>query len=168
MKCSGLQSAPVSWQIKKYSNILLFHYLLLFIWCWFKSVKRVYRKFKIEITWDLKVMKQGWRRPLHFILLMPVALLKKDSPVGVFLWYWTTVNFKALLNNLKNIWTVNLETYSEPCQTSKVELFAKMLNSFWLLTIFSKCSMVDDLKSSEHTSKITLRVQLHTKWPKIS
>ena len=29
--------------------------------------------------------------------LMPINLPKKDSTVGVFLWYWTTVNFDALL-----------------------------------------------------------------------
>ena len=27
----------------------------------------------------------------------PINLLKKDSTVGVFLWYWTTVNFDVLL-----------------------------------------------------------------------
>ena len=30
------------------------------------------------------------------------------------------------------------EKYSEPCQTSKMEIFAKIVNGFLFLTIFAK------------------------------
>ena len=36
-----------------------------------------------------------------------------------------------------------LETYSEPCQTSNINRFAKIANSFQLLNIFAKRSILD-------------------------
>ena len=35
------------------------------------------------------------------------------------------------------------EAYSEPCQTSKMDRFAKMVRSFYPLTIFVKRSILD-------------------------
>ena len=45
---------------------------------------------------------------------------------------------------------VNLEVYSESCQTSKMERFAKIK----LLTILAKCSILDVLQDSEYASEI--------------
>ena len=35
------------------------------------------------------------------------------------------------------------QTYSEPCQASKVDLFREIVNDFWLLTIFLKSFILD-------------------------
>ena len=35
------------------------------------------------------------------------------------------------------------ETYSKPCETSKMEFFEKNVNSFQLLTSFTKSSFLD-------------------------
>ena len=57
----------------------------------------------------------------------------------------------------------NLEAYSEPSQTSKLEVFAKIVNGFSFLTIFAKSSIVDIWKDSEFASEasIDLRKKLH-------
>ena len=58
------------------------------------------------------------------------------------------------------------ETYSEPCQTFKMELSPKMLNGFQSLNIFAKCSILDIQQGSDkplstaHTSKITVHTTL--------
>ena len=35
------------------------------------------------------------------------------------------------------------EPHSEPCQTLKMELFAKIVNGFQTLTVFAKSSILD-------------------------
>ena len=48
---------------------------------------------------------------------------------------------------------IELEAYSELCQTSKVESFAKIVNSFKKITIFKRNSMlVFDIQDSEYAS----------------
>ena len=42
--------------------------------------------------------------------------------------------------------------YSEPCQTSKVELSLKIANGWKLLTISAKSSILDVWQGSEYTS----------------
>ena len=42
------------------------------------------------------------------------------------------------------------ETYSEPCQTSKVECFAKIVNGFYMLTVFTIGSILDIWQGSEY------------------
>ena len=42
----------------------------------------------------------------------------------------------------------NSEAYSEPCQTSKMEVFTKIVNGFSFLTIFAKSSKFDKILSS--------------------
>ena len=44
------------------------------------------------------------------------------------------------------------EAYSEPCQTSKSEYFAKINNDQKPLTIFTKCSILDVCRGSQYTS----------------
>ena len=44
------------------------------------------------------------------------------------------------------------EAYSEPCQTSKIESFAKIVNGFMPLTIFAKRSILDVWQGSEYAS----------------
>ena len=39
---------------------------------------------------------------------------------------------------MKKNWTLNLEAYLKPSQTSKMELYLKIVTDFYLLTIFSK------------------------------
>ena len=59
----------------------------------------------------------------------------------------------------------NSEAYSEPCQTSKMEVFAKIVNGFSFLTIFLKLSILDVWQDSEFASEATydLREKLHLK-----
>ena len=42
------------------------------------------------------------------------------------------------------------KAYSEPCQTSKMEFFAKLVKGFKPLTIFVKSSILDVWQSSEY------------------
>ena len=44
------------------------------------------------------------------------------------------------------------EAYSEPCQTSTMKCFAKMVNGWKLLTIFAKHSILDYWHGSEYAS----------------
>ena len=44
------------------------------------------------------------------------------------------------------------EVHSEPCQTSKMELFVKIINGFYPLTIFTKSSISGVWQSSEYDS----------------
>ena len=43
------------------------------------------------------------------------------------------------------------EEYSEPCQTFKMERFAKIVDDFQLLTIFIICSILDIWEGCEYT-----------------
>ena len=44
------------------------------------------------------------------------------------------------------------KTYSELCQTTKMERFVKIINGFHPLTSFTKCSISDVLHGTENTS----------------
>ena len=44
------------------------------------------------------------------------------------------------------------EAYSEPCQTSKIVRFTKIVNGFEQLTIFAKRSILDICQVSEYSS----------------
>ena len=50
-------------------------------------------------------------------------------------------------------WEDNSEAYSEPCQTSKMEVFEKITNGFSFLVIFAKSSILDVWQDSEFASK---------------
>ena len=42
------------------------------------------------------------------------------------------------------------EAYAKPCQTSKVERFAEMVNGSTMLTVFAKHSLLNVCQSSEY------------------
>ena len=42
------------------------------------------------------------------------------------------------------------EAYSDPCQTSKMELLVKIFNGIQLLTVFAKSSFLDVWQGSEY------------------
>ena len=50
---------------------------------------------------------------------------------------------------------LDTDMYSKPCQTSKMEQFAKAVNSFQPLTIFTKRSISDVWQGSEYVSDIS-------------
>ena len=50
---------------------------------------------------------------------------------------------------------LNTERYSEPCQTSKLELFANIVKSFQSLTNFVKLSILGAWRGSEYASVFT-------------
>ena len=43
------------------------------------------------------------------------------------------------------------EAYSESFQTYSVERFAKIVNRFWPLNIFAKCSILDTSQGSKYS-----------------
>ena len=47
----------------------------------------------------------------------------------------------------------NSEAYQEPCQTSKMKVFAKIVNEFSSLTVFTKSSILYSLLDSELRKK---------------
>ena len=47
--------------------------------------------------------------------------------------------------NRSTKWSCQTETYLEPCQISKMECFAKIINGFQPLTIFARRSILDVL-----------------------
>ena len=46
------------------------------------------------------------------------------------------------------------EVYSEPCQSSKIECYAKIVNGWQQLTIFAKHSILDFCHSSGYASAV--------------
>ena len=60
-------------------------------------------------------------------------------------------------------WEVNLEAYSEPCKTSKMEVFAKIVNDFLFWLFLQKSSILDVWEDSEFASEASnfLRKKLH-------
>ena len=55
------------------------------------------------------------------------------------------------------------ETYSEPCQTSKMELLAGIVNNIQSLTILVKSSILDAWIGSGYTSKLKNEIWGNTK-----
>ena len=47
--------------------------------------------------------------------------------------------------------------YLDPCQTSKKELFEKIVNGFQLLIIFTKCYILDVGQGSEYSSNLYMQ-----------
>ena len=99
-------------------------------------------------------------RVLPLVKLQPYAanftkkLLHRRCFPMIFKQLWTLTHCWTPFKN----WTLNSEAYSEPCQTSKVEIFAKIVNGFCQLTIFSKRSILDVWQGSEYASGMSLRV----------
>ena len=52
----------------------------------------------------------------------------------------------------------NLDAHSEPSETSRMEVFAKMVSNWMLLTIFIKSSMLDVWLGSEYACKSQLKL----------
>ena len=47
----------------------------------------------------------------------------------------------------------DIEAHLEPREIPKMEFFAKIVNTFKLLTIFAKSSILDNFQGSEYASK---------------
>ena len=63
---------------------------------------------------------------------------------------------KAFLGLLCRSWTFIYIRRGEPCQTSSMELFVKIINGNSALTIFTKCLILDVWQGSEYTSDTCL------------
>ena len=61
---------------------------------------------------------------------------------------------KRLRVNAQLIDTADTMAYSEPCQTSTMERFTKIINFLKLFAIFAKRSTIDVWQSSEYAYKI--------------
>ena len=54
---------------------------------------------------------------------------------------------------------LDLEANSESCQTSKMDLFAKIIKSWNLFTIFAKTSNLDVWQGAEYASELASKVK---------
>ena len=55
-----------------------------------------------------------------------------------------TFNLRPVSTEIATVVSIwNVETHSEPCQTSKMEIFEKIINCFQQLTIFAKSFILD-------------------------
>ena len=68
---------------------------------------------------------------------------------------------EAYINSLDMRWIS--ETYLEPCQTSKMGLFEKIVDGWKPLTLFVKSSILDLSQDSKHASEHSEAFEL-TKW----
>ena len=71
-----------------------------------------------------------------------------------------------MIKDFKNPWRIflnamnprcyeyNSEPYSEPCQASKMELFAKLVNGWKLFTVLTESSIIDAWRGSQHSTVI--------------
>ena len=61
-----------------------------------------------------------------------------------------------MLNSLfwTSIFRNSSEAYSEPCETSKMDFFAKIINDFQPPNIFGKSSILDVWQGSEYLSAL--------------
>ena len=59
---------------------------------------------------------------------------------------WKVIDFLHLIKNIM----LTPESHSEPSQTSKVELFVKIVNSSKSLIVFARSSILDDWFGSEY------------------
>ena len=81
---------------------------------------------------------------------LPFAQHFKNNPK------FTLHCFESLPFFKLNIILATAETYSEPSQTSKMEFFAKIINSWKPLTIFAKCFILDTRQCSEYAPALDL------------
>ena len=68
-------------------------------------------------------------------------LFSQEKPLG-----WKGINTKQTKN------TEDIKAFSKPSQSSKMESFADVVNSFLSLNIFTKSFILDVRKSSENAS----------------
>ena len=83
---------------------------------------------------------------------------------------WPRLSLWAALdiNSFKSLQTLPLiqltEVYSEPCHTSKMEHFAKIVNGFQPLTILVKGSVLDVCQGFEYASSYNITIE--SIWPR--
>ena len=91
------------------------------------------------------------------------SLLQSYDEGKELLWCWSLSLFwkswpdRLTCQTLSNDLT-SKEAYSQPCQTSKIERFVKIINSFTPLTVFTKRSILDVWYFSEYASEADLRL----------
>ena len=66
-----------------------------------------------------------------------------------------------MIKSSENAWAV---AYSEPCQTSKMERFAKIFNSLKPLTISAKRTILDIWQSSKYDTVNVVQISLDWQW----
>ena len=65
----------------------------------------------------------------------------------------TVLKYLWMNPNQNEIRSIPAEAYSEPCQTSILVLFVKIVNRWLSLTVFAKSSILDILQGSEYVSE---------------
>ena len=95
-----------------------------------------------------------------------LQLIKKETPAQVFSHEFSEVSKNTFFT--ENLWRTAVkntrlhlfskllytEADQQPCQTSKMKVFAKIVNVFQPLTIFAKTFILNVWQGSEHTSGI--------------
>ena len=86
-----------------------------------------------------------WQHQLSWFGLSKNWLYFNNFPVSIFPVIFVKIQRFLYIKKKKK----NSEVYSEPCETSKMELFAKIVKGFHSLTILTKRSILDTWQSSE-------------------
>ena len=75
--------------------------------------------------------------------------MSMSTPRSIYSWHYNDISL--LFKNY--FWEAPISAaYSEPCQTSKTEFFAKMVNGLQQLIIFTKSSILAVWQSSKYAS----------------
>ena len=85
---------------------------------------------------------------IHFYIFLVSnreKIIKSTNFVSMFIIYFTVFHCSLSFT----VGSGKPEAYSEPWKISKKECFAKIVNAFWLLTIFAKHPILDALQGSE-------------------
>ena len=95
---------------------------------------------------------QGWKYKTYFTgITRRIWVATPNTPLIL-----SQINEKQTMTNSWIIWRkkqiLSSKVYPEPCQTSKMELFAKIINSFQPLTIILKSFILDVWHGYEYAS----------------
>ena len=108
-----------------------------------KHLRRETLNYMLENSWDWK-KNWDWKK-----------VLQLDKKVNTL--QWMGMKFS------EGIW----EAYSEPSRRSKMKLFAEIVNSSKLLTIFSKSPILDMLLSYEYASEFFKKTMYRSSFPEV-
>ena len=64
---------------------------------------------------------------------------------------FNSISYNLIIDKFKLKWSQMRQTFSEPCQTSEMRRFTKIVNSFYSLTISAKHSILDVWEGSTYT-----------------
>ena len=95
--------------------------------------------------------KRLWHRcfSVNFVIFLRTPFLQNTSGRLVYKWYFKGCSWYPVCSSPMKCGNALMQVYSEPRQTSVMEIFVKIINSLKLLTILTKSSILDFRVSSE-------------------